>query len=136
MLICGFHDILPKTNFNIYEKVTLAQKETTEIIRQKRDDQNKILRSLPVAIRETCFKEFRMHGKWYGKDIRKKCRQPEEQRKGKIKEKSVGHRQFLRLTDTLLTHRILAYSEGPTRNCDNHSRFLIQNILVLAWFKH
>ena len=44
---------------------------------------------------------------------KKKCRQPEEQRKGKIKEKSVGHRQFLRLTDTLLTHRILASLKGP-----------------------
>lgn len=30
-----------------------------------------------------------------------KWRQPKEKRKGKIKEKCVGHRQFLRLTDIL-----------------------------------
>lgn len=48
MFMCGFHEILPKTNFDSHEKVTLAQKETMERLRKKKDDQSKILRTLPL----------------------------------------------------------------------------------------
>lgn len=47
MFTCGFREILPKTNFDSHENVTLAQKETKERLRKKKDDQSKILRTLP-----------------------------------------------------------------------------------------
>lgn len=47
MFTCGFCETLPKTNFDSHENVTLAQKETRERLRKKKDDESKILRTLP-----------------------------------------------------------------------------------------
>ena len=113
MFTRGFHEILPKTNFDGHEKNSTGPKTNHRKTKKKeRDNQNKILRVLLIhfcSIQGSLLpKNSECTVDNMGK-IQEKWRKSEEKRKCKIKEKSVNYRQFLnwRYFKTLITNRIL-----------------------------